>query len=47
VGGSIISLGIASDPSGLTIMPFAREGWLNERLLGLPKPTKQVHSSEP
>lgn len=47
VGGSVISLGIASDPSGLTIMPFAREGWLNERLLGLPKPTKQVHSSAP
>jgi hypothetical protein len=47
VGGSIISLGIANDPSGLTIMPFAREGWLNERLAGLPKPTKQVHSSEP
>jgi len=47
VGGSVISLGIANDPSGLSIVPFAREGWLNERLLSLPKPVKQVHSSEP
>lgn len=47
VGGSVISLGIANDPSGLSIVPFAREGWLNERLLNLPKPVKQVHTSEP
>jgi len=47
VGGSILSLGIANDSSGLSIMPFAREGWLNEKLLGLPKPVKQIHSSEP
>jgi hypothetical protein len=47
VGGSVLSLGIANDPSGVTIVPFAREGWLNERLLSLPKPVKQVHSSEP
>lgn len=47
VGGSILSLGIANDPSGVTIVPFAREGWLNEGLLSLPKPVKQVRSSEP
>jgi hypothetical protein len=47
VGGSILSLGIANDPSGLSIMTFAREGWLNEKLLGLPTPVKQIHSSEP
>jgi len=47
VGGSVLSLGIANDPSGLTIMPFAREGWLNERLLSLSKPVKQLHSSQP
>jgi hypothetical protein len=47
VGGSVLSLGIADDGSGLSVMAFAREGWLNEKLLGLPKPVTQVHSSEP
>jgi hypothetical protein len=47
VGGSVLSLGIASDASGLSIMPFAREGWLNEKLVGLPQPVKQIHSSVP
>jgi len=47
VGGSVLSLGVANDGSGLSVMPFAREGWLNERLLGFPKPVKQIHSSEP
>jgi hypothetical protein len=47
VGGSVLSLGIAEDPSGLTVMPFAREGWLNEKLSTLPKPVKQIHASEP
>jgi len=47
VGGSILSLGIADDGSGLSVMPFAREGWLNEKLLGLPKPVTQMRTSEP
>jgi hypothetical protein len=47
VGGSVLSLGIADDPSGFSIMLFAREGWLNEKLLGFPKPVKQIHASEP
>jgi hypothetical protein len=47
VGGSVLSIGIANDGSGLTVMPFAREGWLNEKLLGFPSPVKQIHSSEP
>jgi hypothetical protein len=47
VGGSTLSLGIANDGSGLSIMPFAREGWLNEKLLGFPSPVKQIHASEP
>jgi hypothetical protein len=47
VGGKAVSLGIAQDHSGFSVMPFAREGWLNEKLTGLPKPVKQIRSPEP
>jgi hypothetical protein len=47
VGGKAISLGIANDGSGTTLMPFAREGWLNSKLESFPKPPAKVHSSQP
>jgi hypothetical protein len=47
VGGSVLSLGIANDSSGLSVQLFAREGWLNEKLRGLPPPVNQVRSSAP
>jgi hypothetical protein len=47
VGGKVVSLGIAKDSGGLTLAPFAREGWLNEKLARFPKPVQKVHSSEP
>jgi hypothetical protein len=48
VGGKVISLGIAtSKKSGTTLMPFAREGWLNEQLRTFPAPVEQVKSSQP
>jgi hypothetical protein len=47
VGGKVLSIGIADDGSGLSAMLFAREGWLNEKLAGLPKPVTQMHSSQP
>lgn len=47
VGGKVVSLGIAKDSGGLTLAPFAREGWLNERLERFPKPVQKVRASEP
>ena len=47
VGGSVLSLGVANVGSGLEAMAFAREGWLNEKLLALPKPVTQIRKSEP
>jgi hypothetical protein len=48
VGGKAISLGIAKRTgSGLSLKPFAREGWLNEQLSTFPAPLKQIGSSQP
>jgi hypothetical protein len=47
LGGKAISLGIASDASGLTLAPMARTGWLNQRLKGFPEPIDQVSPSQP
>ncbi len=47
VGGSIVSIGLANDGTGLSVMPFAREGWLNEKLMALPHPVKLIRSSAP
>lgn len=47
VGGQAVSLGVASDDDGLELMPFAKEGWLNERLRKFPKPTVQIKGDAP
>lgn len=38
VGGQAVSLGVASKDDDLEIMPFAKTGWLNDRLRTFPKP---------
>lgn len=40
VGGQAVSVGIASAGDGVEIMPFAKTGWLNERLRAFPKPVE-------
>jgi hypothetical protein len=40
VGGQAVSLGVADIGRGLEIMPFAKTGWLNEKLAGFPKPVR-------
>lgn len=47
VGGKAVSLGLAKDASGLSLMPFARSGWLNEKLGAFPQPKEKVESSQP
>jgi len=48
IGGKAVSLGIAKrSGSGLSLKPFAREGWLNEKLQSFPPPLKQIGSSQP
>jgi len=47
VGGDVVSLGIAKDAGGTTLAPFAREGWLNEKLARFPKPVEVFRTSEP
>jgi hypothetical protein len=48
IGGKAVSLGIAKrSGAGLTLKPFAREGWLNEELGTFPPPAKQIQSSQP
>lgn len=44
VGGQAVSLGVADIGHGLDIMPFAKTGWLNEKLAGFPKPTRMPPS---
>lgn len=40
VGGQAVSLGVADLGHGLELMPFAKTGWLNEKLAGFPKPVR-------
>ena len=48
VGGKAVSLGIAKrSGSGLTLRPFAREGWLNDELRAFPPPVQRIGSSQP
>lgn len=47
VGGKAVSLGIAKDPQGMSLVPFAREKWLNSELQRFPKPVETFRSSEP
>lgn len=47
VGGQAVSLGIASSGNGLELMPFAKTGWLNERLHNFPKPLVQIRGEAP
>lgn len=46
-GGQAVSLGIANTGNGLSIMPFAKSGWLNEQLRAFPKPLVQVRGDKP
>jgi hypothetical protein len=48
VGGKVVSLGLAKETgSSLSLMPFAREGWLNEHLARFPAPVRRIESSQP
>jgi hypothetical protein len=47
VGGQAVSLGIASNGDGLELMPFAKTGWLNDRLQNFPKPLIQMRPDKP
>jgi hypothetical protein len=47
VGGQAISLGIASENGALSLMPFAKTGWLNEQLARFPKPLVALPPSKP
>lgn len=46
-GGQAVSLGIANTGNGLSIMPFAKTGWLNEQLRAFPKPLVQMRGDKP
>jgi hypothetical protein len=47
VGGQAVSVGVADLGDGLQIMPFAKTGWLNEKLAQFPKPLIQMQASKP
>lgn len=47
VGGQAVSLGVADLGTGLQLMPFAKTGWLNERLAQFPKPLVQMQPDKP
>lgn len=47
VGGQAVSLGIASKNGKLELMPFAKTGWLNERLAEFPKPLVRMTADKP
>jgi hypothetical protein len=47
VGGQAVSLGVASDGDRLELMPFAKTGWLNQRLREFPKPLVQMRPDKP
>jgi hypothetical protein len=47
VGGQAVSLGVADLGTGLQLMPFAKTGWLNERLAQFPKPLVQMQPAKP
>ncbi|HEY8945496.1 MAG TPA: hypothetical protein VIM73_14605 [Polyangiaceae bacterium] len=38
VGGQAVSIGVADLGGGIEVMPFAKTGWLNERLRAFPQP---------
>jgi len=47
VGGQAVSLGVASKGDGLELMPFAKTGWLNDRLREFPKPVLEMKADKP
>jgi hypothetical protein len=47
VGGQAVSLGVADLGDGLELMPFAKSGWLNEKLSGFPKPIVRMQPDKP
>ncbi len=47
VGGQAVSLGVASKGDGLELMPFAKTGWLNDRLREFPKPILEMKPDKP
>jgi hypothetical protein len=47
VGGQAVSLGVASKGDGLELMPFAKTGWLNDRLRDFPKPILEMKADKP
>lgn len=47
VGGQAVSLGVADLGTGLQLKPFAKTGWLNERLAQFPKPLIQMQPAKP
>lgn len=47
VGGQAVSLGVADLGDGLELMPFAKTGWLNERLQRFPKPLVEMQPAKP
>jgi len=47
IGGQAVSLGVADLGDGLQLRPFAKTGWLNERLAAFPKPLIQMSAKKP
>jgi hypothetical protein len=47
VGGQAVSVGVADLGGGLELRPFAKTGWLNERLARFPKPLVQMKADKP
>jgi hypothetical protein len=47
VGGKAFSIGIASDGKNTSIVPFARQDWLNAHLRAFPRPLEQMKGSKP
>ncbi len=47
VGGQAVSLGIAGANGAIELMPFAKTGWLNERLARFPKPLVRLPEGKP
>lgn len=47
VGGQAVSLGVADLGTGLELMPFAKTGWLNDKLAGFPKPVVRMQRDKP
>jgi len=47
VGGQAVSLGVAKIKDDLELQPFAKTGWLNEKLAEFPKPLVQLADAKP